>query len=74
MKYRIIKHGNGDPYYIAQYEDEQNREWRTIEMPFRGVRGSKAFKSRRDALKALRNIARTQLERSQVRIIEEGVL
>lgn len=74
MKYRIIKHGDKNPYYIAQYMDEVSREWRTVSHP--GICGfvGTMFVSRRDAIKALRKIAQQQMEESQVRVIEEDVL
>lgn len=74
MKYRIIKHGNKKPYYIAQYVDEASREWRTLSDA--GVWGlvAKRFSSRRDAIKVLRNITQRQMEENQVRVIEEDVL
>ena len=62
MKYRIIKHGSKKPYYKIQYVDSSSLEW---------VGSYQVFRKRRDAIKTLRNIARTQLEREQVRVIEE---
>lgn len=65
MKYRIIKHGWGNPYYRVQYVDSLTQEWKTI---------PQTYYKRRYAIRALRNIARAQIEEARVRVIEEDEL
>jgi len=80
MKYRIIKRGDKEPYYYAQYIDEDTGLWETVEKNLIGVgimtpyRTHEKFATPKAARKALRKIARQQHEASLARVIEECVL
>jgi len=80
MKYRIIKRGDREPYYYAQYIDEETGLWESIKKPSLGLSvfeqylPARRFPTPKAARKALREIARQQYEASLARVIEEDVL
>lgn len=79
MKYRIIKRGINNPFYVAQYLDAETQEWKTVKdystPAFLLMAPSeKTFSTKRAARKALKKIALKQIEERSARLSEEGEL
>lgn len=76
MKYRIIKRGINNPFYVAQYLDAHSQEWLTVKdnedriSPFLEL-PAKLFSTQKAARKALKKIALEQIEERAVRLSEE---
>lgn len=80
MKYRIIKRGDKQPHYYAQYINERTGLWETIKEPSLGLSildqylPARIFPTPKAARKAIKRIARRQHEASLARVIEEDTL